>query len=469
MGAKDENSNDNGSELKSIGDRLDKFEGVLDSLEKKTMNSIAKGATNLNPISSGSSANSDEQRALRSFGVGHVKDLLTVNTMDPKYKRVPEELKGLVLDLKRDIDVCRMTQQIIGGQPLDRDERAAHVKGMLDGTYYGQNVLAPKLKAFGSTTPGAGDEWVPTAISSQYIEEYELEKKMAQQFRQISMPTNPYQLPVQKGVTKARIQAESGGLSGTNFGTDKIEFSATKLTEFYPLSEELNEDSAPAILSLARSEVVESEIRAIESAILNGDNSGTHFDNDTDVGAADLSEKAWKGIRQLAFANSANGSLVDFSGAIVDLTGLRQMREAMGKFGVNPRELAWVVSTKVYNQMLSIDAVVTVEKFGPMATILQGALAALDGIPIVISEYMRDDVAASGVNTVGGPNTLSVCQLINHRRGYFGVRRPIRTKAVMNPTPPNDEWLIAAWWRGDFQAHKQSATEVSMTLGHNIL
>jgi hypothetical protein len=139
----------------------------------------------------------------------------------------------------------------------------------------------------------------------------------------------------------------------------------------------------------------------------------------------------------------------------------------MGKFGVNPRELVWMVSTKIYNQMLSIPEVITVEKFGPMATILNGALAALDGIPIVISEYMRDDTDATGVNGATG-NDFSVCQLVNHRRAYFGVRRPIRVKAVMDPTPPNDQWLIAAWWRGDFQAHAQGANEVSITLGHNI-
>jgi len=450
---------------KAIEDRLDSIEKNLKQKDEDAINAIAKGGASVGAVKTGG-INSDEQRALRYFGVPHVKDLLHINTMAPKYSRVPEELKHLVLDLKKDVDVCRMTQQILHGEPLDRDERQSHVKGMLD-SYYGKNVLAPKLKAFGSTTPGAGDEWVPTALSTQYIEEYELERKVAQLFRQVNMPSNPYDLPVQAGTTKARIQAESGSLSGSNFGTSKIQFSATKLTEFYPLSEELNEDSAPDILGLARSEVVESEIRAVEAAILNGDTTGPHMDADIAAGGADLSEKAWKGLRKLALENSANGSLVDFLGAAPTITKYRAMRQAMGKFGVNARELCWLVSTKGYNQMLALDEVTTVEKFGPMATILQGALAALDGIPIVISEYMRDDLDATGVNILPG-DALSSAMLVNHRRAFFGVRRPIRVKAVMNPTPPNDEWLVAAWWRGDFQAHAQSASEVSIVLGHNI-
>jgi HK97 family phage major capsid protein len=452
------------SDAKAVEDRLSLLEKSLKEKDKASLNSIAKGGSPMSNVATGSE-NTDEKRCLRYFGVPHVKDLLSVNTMDPRFSKVPEELKHLVIELKRDIDVSRMTQQILNGEPLDRNERQSHVKGMLD-NYYGKNVLAPKLKAFGSTVVGAGDEWVPTAISTQYIEEYELERKVAQQFRQIPMTTNPYELPVQNSVTKARIQAESGTIAGSNFGTSKLNFSATKLTEFYPLSAELDEDSAPAILSLARTEVVESEIRAVEAAILNGAK-GVHIDADIEAGGAELAERSWNGLRKLALDNSANGSLVDFGGAASTLGNLRLMRQAMGKFGVNPRELVWLVSTKVYNQMLALDEVTTVERFGPMASILNGSLAALDGIPIVISEYMRDDTDATGVNLLP-TDVLSVCQLVNHRRAFFGVRRPIQVKAVMNPTPPNDEWMIAAWWRGDFQSMPQSATEVSISLGHNI-
>jgi len=459
------------AETKAIEDRMSAIESRLLASDQEKMNSVTSqgnDATTYVPV--GNRYDSDESRCLRAFGCKSPAQLIEVNTMHSRFKDVPLHLKQVVSSLKNDIDVCRMTQQIVNGEKLDRGDdnaRPVHVKGMLE-SRFGSSVLAPRVKAFGTGVTGGGLEWVPTALSAQYIEEYELERKVAQIFRQQNMTTNPYQLTVQNNITKARIQAESGGLAGSNFGTAKINFDATKLTEFMPLSEELNEDSAPDILSVVRSEVVESQVRATEAAILNGDDTGTHFDFDTDAGGAELSEKAWKGLRRLAFDNSGNGSLIDFTAGAVDLTGLRNMRAAMGKFGVNIRELSWVLSTKVYNQFLSIPEVITAEKFGPMATILQGALAALDGIPIIISEYSRDDVSATGANTVGGPNTFSTCLLVNTRRFYFGVRRPIRVKAVMNPTPPADEWLVASWWRGDFKGHVQSGTEKSVILGHNI-
>jgi HK97 family phage major capsid protein len=455
------------AETKALEQRLEEVETKLKAKESEKLETIAKGNAPMSHSPAGHMSNSDESRALRYFGVPHVKDLLTVNVGHPKYKGVPDELKHLVLSLKRDVDVCRMTQQILGGESLDRDETPSAVKGILD-TYYGKNVLAPKLKAFDSTTAGAGLEWVPTAVAAQYIEEYELERVVASKFRQIMMPTATYDLPVQKDVTKARIQAEGQGLAGTNFSTDKVRLSAIKLTEFMPLTEELNEDSAPQILSLVRSEVVEAQIRAVEAAILNGDTTAPHMDTDTAAAPANVAEKAWKGLRKLALQNAANGSLQDFQGAVLDVTGLRGMREKMKKFGINPRELCWISSTKTYNQLLALEEVTTVEKFGAMATILQGALSALDGIPIAISEYMRDDLDDSGVNGATD-NDFSSILLVNHRRFFVGVRRPIRVKAVMDPTPPNDQWLLCSWSRMDFKGHDQGADEVSVVLGHNVL
>jgi len=457
-------------EAKALEDRIAVVEQRQKDNDAADFNSHVKGSNLMS--TTGNRGGSDEAKALMYFGVPHVKDLLQVNTGAARFTHVPAELKFLVLELKRDLDVCRMTQQILGGQPRDNGDKAAHVKGILDSAY-GRSVLAPKLKAFGSTTATAGDEWVPETISAQYIDEYQLERQIARQFKAINMPSDPYNLPTKGGSTIARKQAESGTLTGTNFTTGKIQFDATKLSEFYPLSEELNEDSAPDILGLARSEVTEAQIRAVETAIINGDSDGTHQDFDSQSGGADLAVKAWDGLVKLGMANSANGGNQSFAGAAVTETLLRNMRVKMGKYGVNPRELLWLLSTKVYNEFLGLPSTVTVEKFGPMATVLQGSLAAFDGIGIVISEYMRDDVAATGFNTVGGPNTFSRIALVNKSRWYWATRRPIRVKAVMDPTPPADQWLIASWWRGDFKGHTQGAlsagADVSAVIGYNIV
>lgn len=422
-------------------------------------------------------AGSDEMKALRYFGCGHVKDLLSVNTGHPNFKHVPQELKYLVRDLKKSFDISRMIQQTVGGEPLDRGPvggdnfNPQKVKGVLDGSYYAKNVLAPKLKAFGSTVVGEGDEWVPTILASQYIEEFELERQVMRQFRQINMTSSPYDVPIQTDVTTARRQPEScdpaDNIPSANFGTGKITLEAEKLVEFMCLPEELNEDSAPNILGLVRSEVTEAQQRAYEQGILDGDTTGPHMDLDV-TGSVDA-RTAWKGLRKLALENAANGGTVGFGAAAITIEKLREMRQNMGKFGVSESNLAWFVNSRGYHQMRGLEEVTTVEKFGPMATILRGALAGVDGVPIFISEFIRDDLDANGVHTATPlDDTHTVVHLVNRSRFMWGVRRPIRVRAVTDPTPPGDRWLVASWWRGDFKGHAQSATEVSSVLGIEV-
>jgi len=448
-------------EIKALENRVARAEEAARKSEENTAVIIASG--HRAPVG----GTSDEQRAMRYFGARNVKDILQVNTGDPKFKHVPEELKFLVRQVKEDFDISRLTQQIYYGEAKDQGDTHGRVKGILDGNYFARDVLAPKLKAFGSTVVGAGDEWVPTMVSSQYLEEFELDRQVVDQFKALKMPSSPFDVPVQKDVTVARIQAEScstgANISAANFGTDKITMTATKLVEHMCLPEELNEDAAPQILALIRMEITKAQGRAWERAVMNGDTTGTHMD--ADVTAAEDARKAWKGLRKLALQNSAS---INFSGAAVTVANLRAMRTLMGKFGVSERDLTWIISSKVYNQFLALPEVTTVEKFGPMATILRGSLAALDGIPLVISESARDDLAATGVNT-SGADVLSSVILVNRSRFFWGTRRPITVRASIDPTPPGDRWLLASWWRGDFKGFTQSATEKSVVLGRNVI
>lgn len=442
-------------------------EAKLKSLEDEKAAAIATGK-GWAPISR--SGMSDEQKAMRLFGVSHVKSLLTVNTAHPRYKRVPDEYKHMVVELKKNLDTARFIAQMFRGQPLDRigqnesQDYTAHVKGILDGNF-GKEV-ALQLKAFGSTVGGSGDEWVPTAMSASFIEEYEQERVLASRVRTIPMPTNPFEITVMKNVTKARKIAENTSATGATFGTDKLSFSATKLVEYYEIPEELQEDSAPDFLAAGRDEVVKAQDRAEEAAMINGDDDGTHIDSDTQAGAADLAEKIWKGWRRQAIANSANGSTVDAGNAILSEPFCRTVRARMGKFGSNPSELMWVCGASVYTQFLALDSVATVDKYGPLAVNLKGALGAYQGIPIVNAEYMREDLNATGVYdgvTIDRAGVL----LVNTTRWYLGQRRPIRVK-LMADMPKDDRWLLASYQRKDFKGHTQGAVEKSVVYGYNL-
>jgi HK97 family phage major capsid protein len=451
-------------ETKSLKTRTEAAEAKVKALEEEKATMIAsKGYS-----PAGNRSDSDEARALRHFGVSHPKQLLDINTAHPRYAHVPAETKALVRNFKQAVDTARFSAQMFHGEPQDvigRDEssdRIARVKGMLD-TRVGKEILAPALKAFGSTVSGAGDEWVPTMVSSSYIPEYELDYVLENKFEMVNMPSNPFDMPKSTSVTKARIAAEGATKSAAQFGTQKISLNATKLVEYYEIPEELSEDSAPDFLAVARREVVLAQTRAAEAAIISGDNDGTHPDSDTQAGAADLAEKAWKGLRAIALANSATH---DFGNAAVTHANLKSMRAKMAKYGSLPGDLLIISGPIVYQQLVGLDEVSTIEKFGPMATILKGALAAWQGIPVVNAEQFREDLNATGVYD-GVTDTRAGIVMVNLKTFWLGQRRPIKVK-VMPSLPSSDQWLMASYRRVDFKGFTQASNLKSVLYGYNI-
>jgi HK97 family phage major capsid protein len=413
---------------------------------------------------------SSEKRLLQSFGVKDVKGLLEVNIGAPKYAHLDAGMKQAAIQLKQDIDCARFTAQIFDGAPLDTDKRDAKVK-FLDSSYAKNVDLKGRLKAFGSEVVGEGDEWVPTLISQNYIEEFHLEQKLAKYFKQVPMASSPFELPVQTDSKKAKLVGEGATNTSRTFGTEKLSFSAKKASEFYELPEELNEDSAPAILQLARQEVVDAVTRAIESAIINGDTAGNHQDSDI---VGDDFDKAWDGLRKVALAAS---STTDFGGAAIDKTNLNLMRRSMGKYGVNPARLAWVFGPSAYAQAQNLEIVESLEKYGPNATVLSGALGVYNGIAVCVSEWVREDLNATGVYD-GVTTDRTAIHLVNIDRFMMGMRRPIRIRVAQDPRAEFDRWQLVSYTRQAFTGHKQAGTayasgtvssERSSVLGINIL
>lgn len=421
---------------------------------------------------------SDEQVALRSFNCRSLPELLQVNTCAPQFRHVSEALKYSVIQLKKTIDVARFVRQIFGHEARDPelgDDKGVSlppVRGILETSFAKNMNLSGMIRSFSSAGTGDGENWIPTIISASYVEEYELERKVAALFKEMPMPSSPWELPVQTDVTRSRLIGEGAAMTDVSFGTDKILFSAKKLGEYFLLPEELNEDTAPAILELARAEIVASQVRAIEDAILNADLSGTHMDSDTV--SASSNRKAWNGLRKQALAAS---STVNFTGGGFTDQKQRDMRKLMGKYGVNPKQLVYIFGSSVYTQAQALDKLVTMEKYGPQATTFTGAIAMLDGTPVVVSEFVREDLNAAGVFD-GVTTTRTIAHLVNASRWYIGRRRPIRVRVQADGRAEFDRWQLASYQRLDFQGHKQAgvayasgalSTERSSVLGINIL
>lgn len=441
---------------------LEKIDKISKSLEESKALKLS-GAGQSNQVF-GNRSDSFEQKCLSSFGRKSVRDLFNVNVAQPKrFDHVPKEYKAAIISLKEALDINRIIAQTkYGGAKDISEERVANVPETLQ-TKFAQEELIPMIKAFSTTLQ---TDWVPETVTSQFIDEFQLDRKVPALFREIRMNTNPYNLSTKTSTTEAKTVAEGASLVADSFTTSKIVFDATKFQEHYVIPTETDEDVAPDILRIAREELTESQIRAMEQVWLNGDSTGTHMDFDTDGGAANLAAKAQKGLRKLALENSANGSVVTFSSGVT-VAKLDEMRTAMGKFGIAVRDLAYIMSPTTYHQSVNLEEVSSMDQIGNNATLLGGSLAFFRGVELLISEFVRENVAASGVNTNAGPNDKGVMHLVNKRRYFTGMRRPIRIR-VMQDLPNEDRWLLSSLSRWDIQGHPQDADEVSTVIGIDI-
>lgn len=387
------------------------------------------------------------RKSLRKWGANSMEDLMKVNTGDRKFAYIPNEDREMVKGLKEATDIAVLMARIFN-KPVGE-------------TKYFQDELQFKLKAFGIGSGANGYEWIPTLVSDSYIDEFNLERKVAGLFTEVKMPSNPYKWPVLTQGAIARKVGEVTALATPQvFKTDKtIMFDAVKMTNQYALPEELTEDSAPDVIKVIRQELMEGQEKAMEIAILEGDTTGAqhYFSQLVDVAGGttvasvtDSPEWFFDGIRKRLLAVGASAK-VDASGNTITETELSAARAKMGKFGVDPSQLVYIVGPKVYNQMLQLDDVRTIEQYGPQATVLNGELAKYEGAPVIVSEYAREDLSSTGKNTQAGPNTTGSLFLVNRKRWFVGTRRAIMIKVENNRTQ-YDVLDMVSFARKAFQA-----------------
>jgi HK97 family phage major capsid protein len=314
-----------------------------------------------------------------------------------------------------------------------------------------------EIKATYVGTAGTGLEWIPTGYSPDLILKYEMERQVASLFTEISMPYDPFKVPAQTGRARAYIKGRAANATQSESTTDNITLSCTTLAGYSKAAYEVEEDAIMAMVPFIRMDLAQSLAEAEEDAIINGDTSGTH--QDSDVTGANDARKAWKGLRKLASAASATYDMGSPSTA-----KLRKLRGLMGKYAVNPSRLATVVSAVGLIHLLGLSEVMTLEKYGPQATVITGELGRFDGSPIIPSGLMREDLNASGVYD-GSTKTKTGILLVNRSAFMLGRRRDVMIESFRDIVAGADE--IVASMRKDFQC-RYASTQKVLAYGYNV-
>ena len=246
--------------------------------------------------------------------------------------------------------------------------------------------------AMDSTTASRGDELVPTAEAATLWADVNLDTHVAALFPRVDMPTNPFQLPLQLGNVSWYPGTENTATTDTALATARQTLTAYELVAEVPWSLTLDEDAVIAMAGEVRSTLVRNAVEVIDDVLLNADTTAVNNINaDTaTITASDAGKGHWlvgfDGLLHLPLVdNTAQGN---DHGDAPDADMYNEVRGLLGKYGVRPSELAYIVDVSTYIKSLGAEEFRTLDKLGPQATILNGQLAQVDGIPVIVSEQM---------------------------------------------------------------------------------
>ncbi|MGD8785892.1 MAG: HK97 family phage prohead protease [Phycisphaerales bacterium] len=348
---------------------------------------------------------------------------------------------------------------------------------------WAENVKSLKLweefnefaKAMYSTYSGYGDEFVPTVLSSELFEHTKLAYRAAQVFTDFDMWSNPCTIPADGSDTIAVIASEQTSVitaladsTEQTPPTAKYTFTAEKLRARYQVATELVEDSAIAIIPFARNKIVRSMSRAVDQAILNGQETA-----DIDTGASIGSTDARKLVDGLRYAAEQHTTSARIDMSTFSEDTLRDVRAGMvagtagDPYGVYPEELVIFCSAKCYLKhfLKDLDSVLTLDKYGPNAVVLTGELMRFDNIPIIPHPLVADNLDANGVQS-GSSDIRTVLIMVHTPSFRIGYRRRIEVLTHFNPF--YDVTSLIAFLRMDFQPMATTSSNHVVNTGYNI-
>lgn len=334
-----------------------------------------------------------------------VQDVETrVNEKNESLEEVVKELQKDLAEKSEEIMNMRESKRIFSDRRNEGDWKKAFESDILDAkilglatgkgydTGYAKDVME-KVNAHSGVGVSSAD--FEQIVSTNVERDIQNELVLAPLFREIPMTSANMIIPIMPDAGYAEFTsnqtasgssphgnlAERGDTYGSPYGgVDLTErtLSTKKLISQSYLGNETEEDAIMPILPLIRESIVRSHARAIENAILAGD--------DAD-GAFGTSGASFEGLLHLA-RNDSDYTQSDtaFASDKIVASDLLEMRKNMGKYGVNPADVVYIVSQRSYFELLEDAEFQDANLVGDMATKLNGEIGQVFGSRVLLCD-----------------------------------------------------------------------------------
>lgn len=279
-----------------------------------------------------------------------------------------------------------------------------------------------------STAAGTGGDFLPTPLATEFIKYVFDQNFLRQAFTVVPMISKTRDYPKILGGTKVYYQSTEGGTAqqtGLNTGTIRLE--AKKFMARMDATEEVLEDAQQDMQTIIRDHFAATLAAAEEETMIQGDpahspttateslaDETTWFNKDHRLAfqglltlSADISGSLASDTRA---ANRVNAHGLDMSTAIA-----RQAMYNLGKYGRVMSNLILILNPWSANQLLDDQKLVTLEKYGPNATIFTGEFGKLYGkVAVINSAYCTDSygvITHKGNPVIGDRRKVRIKQM----------------------------------------------------------
>tara|TARA_Y100000004_G_scaffold184490_1_gene233589 strand:+ start:91 stop:1575 length:1485 start_codon:yes stop_codon:yes gene_type:complete len=274
--------------------------------------------------------------------------------------------------------------------------------------------MKPAIQKAFNDSAGVGAEWIPDQFASELYynleDQIQLPRVVADNMQRQQVERNTILVPrMSRGgrpYIKGSVTSDNPAqFTPSTISTSQKSITMTGLAARYVIDDQAAEDSAVLAIPTLQRQIVMDLNDAMEDALINGDTTATHQDDIANwnirerwgtspaLGGSSDHRRAFVGLRAAAIDRSCTH---DQNSATYTFANFLDARSQLGEIGM--MDLICITSPEmIIKHLLGLDEVVTLEKFGPQATIRTGQLASLAGIPIIASRFMGADLAADGL------------------------------------------------------------------------
>jgi hypothetical protein len=335
------------------------------------------------------------------------------------------------------------------------------------------NIGIAKAVDTGSTP---GQEWVGVGYSNRLAESVWAGNPMGEAVRRIDWvgTNNSFVLNVPGTRVVAVVGSENTSdtaslVNAVDPDTDSATFTASKLEGRTAISREWVED-ANVDLSALEMGHIDAHRTGFDEAIINGDSDGTHFDDDTQAGAATLAAKLLNGLTKDAIGTSAtyNAGAVPMSTDVL----IGMLKKLGAGYSESEAQLVLLLSTASrFDLSGSQNIIANASGFDSSLNSIDRALAGMFGFrSVVTSHRVRQDVEADGLADNPTVSTLTRPLIFNYMAYAYSVKR--EPEILVEKVPGSDTLYMVSSQRFAFGKTVSGGTigagDAACAMGINI-